>query len=204
MSVEQPTSNPQASWERAGEMTRLREEVERLTRELARLRMDHSRLLNTSATGGSDTCITCAAHVLVITEDLEPEIKRLRAALEELIEAQYWDSPVARAGAIAQARKALGPADELHQTHCHALREPPGGCTCKPRAAVEPKASPEHEGMSMDETRFRAALYFANMAKDNPSPHRHAVRTAISNVWDHYERLKAEERAADKTSPESK
>jgi len=33
------------------------------------------------AIGGSDRCYTCAAHVLVITEDLEPRIARLEKAL---------------------------------------------------------------------------------------------------------------------------
>jgi uncharacterized small protein (DUF1192 family) len=35
------------------------------------------------AIGGSDVCHTCAAHVLVITEDLEPRIRSLEAELAE-------------------------------------------------------------------------------------------------------------------------
>lgn len=35
------------------------------------------------AIGGSDACHTCAAHVLVITEDLEPRIAQLKAALRK-------------------------------------------------------------------------------------------------------------------------
>ena len=50
-----------------------------------RLRADYSRLLDTAKTGGSDACITCAAHVLVITEDLEPKIERARRIMERAI-----------------------------------------------------------------------------------------------------------------------
>lgn len=45
--------------------------------ELAELRQH----LGTLTPGGSHTCITCAAHVKVITEDLEPRIKELEADL---------------------------------------------------------------------------------------------------------------------------
>jgi hypothetical protein len=41
-----------------------------------------ARLLATSKTGGSDCCITCAAHVLAIN-DRDAEIERLRAALDD-------------------------------------------------------------------------------------------------------------------------
>lgn len=42
---------------------------------------DLRRHLGTLTPGGSHTCITCAAHVKVITEDLEPRIRELEAAL---------------------------------------------------------------------------------------------------------------------------
>jgi hypothetical protein len=72
--------------------------------EIERLRKDMARLLATSKTGGSDTCITCAAHVLVITEDLEPEIERLRAALERIAHAK---SSVLNAEQFARADSML-------------------------------------------------------------------------------------------------
>jgi hypothetical protein len=52
---------------------------EALAAELAALR----KHLGTLTPGGSHTCITCAAHVLVITEDLEPRICELEAEVAE-------------------------------------------------------------------------------------------------------------------------
>jgi hypothetical protein len=78
--------------------------IKALLAEIERLRKDMARLLATSKTGGSDTCITCAAHVLVITEDLEPEIERLRAALERIAHAK---SSVLNAEQFARAESML-------------------------------------------------------------------------------------------------
>jgi hypothetical protein len=85
-------------------------ELLRLRAELQQLREDHSRLLDTSKTGGSDTCITCAAHVLVITKDLEPEIRRLRTEVERLEYIQREFHNIDDVQEIRSLREALGKA----------------------------------------------------------------------------------------------
>jgi len=56
------------------------DEIERLNKSERDIAEQMARLLATSKTGGSDCCITCAAHVLMIG-DKDAEIERLRAAL---------------------------------------------------------------------------------------------------------------------------
>ena len=66
------------------EIAELKEEVGRLTADNEYTRSALARLRATAKLGGSDVCITCAAHVLVITEDLHPKIERLTAENAEL------------------------------------------------------------------------------------------------------------------------
>lgn len=90
-----------------------REASATLKAEIGRLQRDLSRLLDTAKPGGSNVCITCAAHVKVITEDLEPEIGRLRLALEEAVDWLKDTDTDGTQARLARWRGVLGvPADD--------------------------------------------------------------------------------------------